>query len=321
MKGTGHNTKRFEVLFRHVFTSVYPHEELEADDNINNTAIPISRLSHVTHNSGADMIRKQGFKPSKKLGKAYKWDGHPMGESFRDDFINPSDISVTLQPDEQYYKYIKDRESIMPDGYYSWWGIHMTDEWYQENKMHLRGIYDLPPYLQYPPKSFYGNKEFSGELQSLLGSYKLCRDSIDVYLLVGGTLRYIHEICCVVIVCTDKDRKSDSLKDYEPVSKFPEMPPGANPADYPHPILALNGLTDENGKVMESNDKIPEFYPKHISKQNSWANLSFAFYFKDACQIFKVNCYDERDIDHTTCINKQPPPLHGAKWICPNELF
>ena len=114
-------------------------------------SIPVKKLSHITHNKEAAAIAQKEhfrFTPQKKMGKAYKWDGSPIGESFQDDFLKPTDVNMPrLAPPHQQYRYISDSESLVPGGYYSWWGISPDDSCYD-----LRyGLRHPPTYLESPP--------------------------------------------------------------------------------------------------------------------------------------------------------------------------
>lgn len=314
-----------------MFTSVYPYSEVDTEGS--GLAIPVQRLSHITHEKEADEIcRYQDddedekvfiFQSSKKVGKAYKWDGSPIGESFRDDFIRPGTEKIALDPDMQRYKYIKETESVVPEGYYSWWGIS-TAQWLSSVNEHPdllreRAYGSCPLYLKNPPASLYGNTEFSGDLHQLLLSYQSLHSSspdnpVDVYLLLGGTLRYRYEICCVVIVCAECYRNLDALKDYKPIPVLEKQ------SDNEGPIL-LQCLTNEDGRVTDYTGKsIPQFYPKLISSNKSWANLAFAFYF-DSASDRKFKDLKRSTILHPEdkCVKKRPPKPY-EKWLCPNRL-
>lgn len=294
--------KRTEVCFRYVFTSVYPYGEVDDELYDSHHTILVRKLGHITHDkeaasiSGPDGERNYVFKSQQKKGKAYEWDGSPMGESFLDVFLNPNDSSVSLDPDNQQYKYIPRSQSIMPNGYYSWWGI--SDP------------------TNSPEPSPYGNNEFSGDLCDLLKCYRDSRHATDVYLLVGGTLRYIHEICCFIIVCTDEDRSS----------RFKAFKPPFPSSDTRDPEFDPNGLINATGKVISfDRTSTPEFKPKYRAKYQRWANLAFAFYFENNTQ--QLNCGKDvitlrTDIKHNEsgckCVKKRSPG--SGPWVCPNEI-
>ena len=132
-----------------------------------------------------------------------------------------------------------------------------------------------PDYFRIPPSSRYGSIEFAGELHNLLKYYRNSRVSFrennpDVYLLLGGTLRYWYEICCVVIICTGEDRYSEALKQYRPIPLYDSVP------DSKDPVLLLNGLVNNEGKVIDySGECSLTFYPRYLVKNVAWANLAF----------------------------------------------
>jgi hypothetical protein len=243
------------------------------------------------------------------MGKAYLWDGSPMGESFQDAFLKPNNAMPQLDPLHQRYKHISNSESLMPQGFYSWWGITLTSSDKERLPDHL---FNPPMYMQSPPKSLYGNREFSGDICKLLQCYQTSHRSKklpDVYLLQGGTLRYSHEICYVVIVCTEElTREPYSLTGYPPLSC--------------NSVLDPCGLTDVNGKVIDfSGKKTPILHPKNLSTAESWESLAFAFYFPFAGQELRCNVGDlaEGTISHDRCL-KTVPPRPRTPWVCPNDL-
>jgi hypothetical protein len=243
------------------------------------------------------------------MGKAYLWDGSPMGESFQDAFLKPNNAMPQLDPLHQRYKHISNSESLMPQGFYSWWGITLTSSDKERLPDHL---FNPPMYMQSPPKSLYGNREFSGDICKLLQCYQTSHRSKklpDVYLLQGGTLRYSHEICYVVIVCTGE--LPNSLKGYPPL--------------HCSSVLDPCGLTDVNGKVIDfSGKKTPIFHPKNLSTTESWESLAFAFYFHSAEQGLWCNKEHlaEGTISHNIdCCLKKVSPKRYAKRVCPNNLY
>lgn len=317
--------KIYEVFFRYVFTSVHPYGYAASSASDAPLVLPIKRLSHITHNKEAEAIkhgRDLSFKPKPKKGKAYKWDGSPIGESFRDDFIKPTDSHMPpLYPTSQVYEYILDSELLLPKGYYSWWGLSTREE-----KSH-----DLrfpPPYLA--SQSLYGNREFSGDLSMLLRYYRNSHPSVnepEIYLLRGGTLRYKREICYIVIVCTEEQRNSEALREYPPLqTEQPTLHQASASVDKTQEdtVLDMCGLTDETGKILDySGKKSPIFYPKNLSTKESWENLAFAFYFTSENTILACSTdgVTENAIDHDPdrCLKKQPPEQY-VKWCCPNDM-
>ena len=323
----GHKKKIYEIFYRHVFTSTWPHNPADDPDD-REFAIPVKQLSHVTHNKEMREItstKEDGFYtmlPSRKVGKAYKWDGTPWGESF---FLDCTPLPSVEELRGVSFTYVSNEESLMPEGYYSWWGVKTEGYFDQNIELDARA---LPGYLKNPPQSTYGNNDISGDLNKLLQSYQDSRavegepNKPDIYLLVGGTLRYTREICCVVIVCTADDKESPALTGYRPVP----MQPGRND---PNPTLSPNGLIDDTGKVVDlygANQPIPTFCPKFLSTYKSWANLAFAFYFTNGDLPLKLECDREtaaytvqwRNTEseilkfHPRCTKLQKPHLHGV---------
>lgn len=320
---------KYEVFFRHVFTSTQPHKEMGFKCDL---AIPVKKLGHITHNQEADAIKKDDkfdFHPKPRLTG-------PNRNSFLAGFLKPGMGKFKLNPSDQEYICLEYPQSVVAEGCFSWWAIHVSPEWLREatdktlTKARKMGV--CPGYLQDPPGSIYGNWEFSGDLHHLLASYQSIHqpkpDSLqtankklgspDVYLLLGGTLRYPYAIVCVVIVCTEEHRQSEALKDFQPVPHNMEFEQSTQP------ILALRGLTDENGKVIDYSGKSePQFYPKLIDTKESYCLLSFAFYFNNQDKHFELNGLSCNEVRHTQCM-KAGPRDSGAKakegiGYCPNE--
>ena len=315
--------KFYEIFFRHVFTSTRPHEPAGAPDD-REFQIPVKQLSHITHDKEMREIitssTDDGFykmRPSRKVGKAYKWDGTPIGESF---FLDCTPLPPVEKLRGESFTYVSNEKSLMPEGCYSWWSAKI--EGYSGQNIRPDA---LPEYLQIPRTSPYGNNEIFGDLNKLLQSYQNSRAVKDkprpIYLLAGGTLRYKREICCVVIVCTADDKESAALKDYKPVITKPE------PND---PTFDLNGLTDDTGKVLtdkagkvidQSGTRQPTFCPKFLSTYKSWANLAFAFYFDDSgtgCLSISTKDLRRGSIEHSRCVKAKPGK--GRRWVCPNDI-
>ncbi len=283
--------------------------------------MPIHKISHITHNKEAEAIMKITasnftFNATRRVGKDYRWDGSPMGESFRYSPL-PSLSQVPDLPPNSPYMFIKPGQSLMAEGNYSWWGVQFDPQYSTTIKPtdfeRYRSDYRCPNYLKNPPSSPYGNNEFSGELTDILNCYRNSRNPVippDTYLLPGGTLLYIHEICYVIIVCTQDDLSqvrcqiSASEKSSEPV-------------------VNLRGLVDKNNKVIDySGNKVPQLNI-HLLSTNEWQNLAFAFYFPDNSnkQLSCPNNIVQRsDINHHVqqCVKKGP--RQGFRgWFCPNQ--
>lgn len=304
-----------------MFTSAYPSPTIT--NTVPDLAIPVTRLSHVTHNREEQQIAIKAkdqniyqFCPTRKLGKAYSWTGYPIGESFRYCGL----VETENGTQQQVYQYVSNTESVMPEGYYSWWSALAKLD---ENNLHpeiliARAFDKCPNYLTAPPSSQYGNREFSGDLYQLLRDYqKMYSPDPDnltnVYLLVGGTLRYSHEICCIIIVCSECHRQTDPLKGCPPIPLMNQVPAGCQ-----DPIFLPNGLTNALGQVNFNQAAMPQFCPLHLNTWVSWANLTFAFYFDRQVKFLSHGLsVNEIAHDKKRCFKKQPPPV---PWVCPNHL-
>lgn len=274
------------------------------------TRIPISALCHVTHNKEANFIRSSDetrqcytFKPAAKLGKQYGDDRLPLGETYR--HIERRIFSKVPHSQD---------DPVFP-GYYCWWGLNTT-EWYRGSLLSItrRPDVELAEFAAHPPKSRYGNNAFTIRFSELLLSYKRSRTDVqearhNIYLRVGGTLRYKYEICYVVIVCLQQDHGFDDLDTIDRQDR---------------PIIDHKGLVDR-GKVNMDYQKTPEFKAKHIvSSMNyqsfSWEQVVFALYYPS--EGFKLCCNKdeviEQHIEHDFCISTQSGP--GGRRLCPNVI-
>ena len=298
---------------------VYPHatEKLRG----RGVAIPIISLSHVTHDKEADKIQREfTFKAQEKFGKTREYDGRSCGESWR-----PS------KSDEGYFQ-IPDQETVFP-GYYSWWGIHPEPHesyttpceiWKEQCalKAEKRFRTYVPDYIKVYAASRYGNHAFACEFNTLLAAYALARGTRiqDLYLRKGGTLRYTYEICYVLIICTDEDKKY--LREFDPLTPNSKQ-------------FRMNGLINENGQICNL-DVIPTFHPEYIiswskhesqpteveADKYSYEHVAFAFYFsqKDSMRVDPEKC-SESIVQHTYCIKTQPTFENGKRcWKCPNNI-
>lgn len=252
------------------------------------------------------------FKPAVKHGE-----GPTSGnEAYVDTFLTPDMTEFRLAPGvEQQYKSVGPDESLLPNGYYSWWGIN-TVKWVE--KVESKAVDS--------PAPIFGNVAFSSTLEHLLLSYQASRHmqmeekKPDLYFLVGGTLRYFQEVCCFIIVCTESDRHSEALKDYQPL-KFPILDNGIDPAFFP------NGLVDENGKVVDlSCASKAEFRPRYMSQYPTWSFLTFALYYNNAED--RLKCSRDKMLKENIpghaddfCIRKMKKMTEsGNKWVCPNNF-
>jgi len=297
-------------------------EPVETNTNI----LPITSLSHVTHNREAIEIRKNDeklvFKPKAKVGKAIdKYDGSPVGKTFK-----PTGYRNPLTKQDMFTRILPD-QPVFP-GQISWWGI--SSNWAQtdcgatfrttlDNSIKYTSLFEAN-YLKCVPHSRYGNKEFICSFQYLMTYYKQSRNDCvnkKVVLKRAGTLRYRYEICYVIMAAMEGDVD------------------GTYPSMFVEPRFKHNNLIDENGKLISCSTP-PGFQINHPFSgyhdlvTNSWVNyswetLAFGFYFPDnfqmALELPRHLCREE-GIPHSTriCTSKQPTGGYGSPWVCPNDL-
>ena len=266
-------------------------------------------MCHVTHEEQADQINFSGkyyFKPHQKVGKSYS-EGDSFGETYR-----YKSEKWPIDGNKKCYRKIAITEPVFP-GFYSWWGL--STQGYRD-----RGLLDrlpddsLPTYLKDPPESWYGNHAFYINLSELLLSYKTSRQAKDIYLKIGGTLRYGREICYVVIVCTEKD-----LYDLHTSSSI----------THEGDIVIPNGLVGDDGRVIEM-ENIPHFNTRYVNTWDSYETLTFAFYFSsegECLQCDRTTCAVGK-VNHFICYKKIKIPYYfdskgkkfETKLKCPNEI-
>ena len=275
--------------------------------------LPVSVVCHATHKEQASQITLHceddgyyRFTPHNKPGKSYIEDGRPLGESYRctQDGIPDADTPC--------YQSIPDTGQVFP-GYYSWWGL-ASPGLTPDQQTCLSS--NPPPYLKTPPESVYGGYAFESKFSDLLQSYASSRGCgvEDIYLKVGGTLRYKREIAYVVIVCTSRDL--GALNSYYPLTHAP-------PDVFKH-----NGLVDDDGKVVNI-AKVPNFITRYVDANSSYETLNFAFYFSSPLADFQClsSTVEERPINHSFCIRTKPMATwydqrsrkFNTKWYCPDH--
>ena len=249
---------------------------------------PVLNLCHATHDSEAAQIQEihcNLFTPRQKTGKSYiPGSGyHSYGESYCCTVQTPN-------PDMECYQPIFPAEPIFP-GYYSWWGldveVHLRPSWIESRI--------LPHYLKTPVESVYGRNAFLYGFNELLESYAMSRGCGvgDVYLKLGGTLRYKCEIAYVVIVCTSSD--CEILHNYPPITQSK--------------VLDSDHLVDENGKICNPHQGL-YFATRHMNRYFAYETLNFAFYFSFG---HKFRCSPKQPlmITHDYCVR------HGK--VCPQK--
>ncbi len=311
------NVDYSEVLYPGEFSDVYPNGILPPLPSCWEPgrwlSLPITHLSHITHNKEASLIRMDAFcytfQSRQKIGKDLERDGSPIGETFR-------------KIGEDRYTRIPKPQPVFP-GYISWWGMSFKN-WYREpgenfqtvikrirSYLGERSVFEVN-YLANPPASRYGNREFIFSFHDLIDSYKQSRTDCqikDVYLRKAGTLRYRYEVCYMVMVVMLKDLNNDAIRDM--------------PSMYNEPRFGHNGCINADGKLVKDgplsfNIKRPFSWIKDQQGSVSWESMVFAFYFEKHDQF--LSCVKptgkednvHHDIDR--CTSKQPPePL-----TCPN---
>ena len=249
----------------------------------------IYKIAHVTHKSNMATIDVVGhqyrFEPKQKYGKCgYEvTDGSPLGESYRCVLDRKTPTTET-----QYTK-VTDKELLLPDGYYSWWG--------PSNVM----------------SSMYGTEKLTTNFKSALGKFKWFHkdpdelDPPDVYLRVGGTLRYKKEICYVIVIHTDNGASNEIEK----------LPPLRNNAHF-----KLNGFLDARGRVVDW-EAVPEFIFGQF-EGGCKDHFAFAFYFNDNESPFRLDKVDKSQVRHDRCLRsfKVKPefrPDPDRCWYCPED--
>ena len=253
--------------------------------------IPITHLSHCTHESTADMIKGEeaGMCKFKTKEKKPRGDGSSCLCDIND--VHP-EISFNIIP-----------------GYLSWWGLSVKN-WYENDnrgrrikraveELHRKKVY-VPNYLQSVPCSIYGDRSFTYDFNQLIEHYKTSRDDCNddnekkVHFKKAGTLRYRHEICYVILVCTAKDLQEASIKDMPTAKELDkeniEVETGS---ELPQDRIdkGMENYFQPNGYVTRMDCFISEYpiraiYPGYHFY--SWDNLNFAFYFPNEGQ--KLSC-------------------------------
>ena len=267
----------------------YPWKECKPDSK--GQLEKIYKIAHITHKRNMVTIDAVGyhyhFEPKQKYGKCgYEvTDGSPLGESYRCVLDHKTPTTETR------YTKVTDKELLLPDGYYVWWGPSNVTS------------------------SMYGTEKLTTSFKSALGKFKWFHkdpdepDPPDVYLRVGGTLRYKKEICYVIVIHTDNGASNEIEK----------LPPLRNNAHF-----KLNGFLDVRGRVVNW-ETVPEFIPGQF-EGGCKDILAFAFYFDDCESHF---CLDKPKVEwsqvrHDRCLRsfKVKPefrPDPDRWWYCPED--
>lgn len=182
-------------------------------DGKEKTTIPIVKVRHATHSEQAGDIRRANysFVPKPKFGKEY----------------DSKEEGTYKKVSENTFQKIEHDERVI-EGNLSWWGVD-THSWYHSDDVQLHGkefasaatilrserIF-VSPFMSKSPASPYGRCGFIVGFKDLLKYYQESRTDIvntsdrALFLRIGGTLRYRHEICYIVIVCTKYDEELES---------------------------------------------------------------------------------------------------------------
>ena len=310
----GNRRLLYEVHFTRSFV---PYHPWGATPNRDGTLqLDILRVCHATHQAQAAEIRQGDgsyhFQPHQKVGKAYIPDGRPLGESYSYDQIEKPHANTVYQP------ICKDNE-VFP-GCYSWWGLAVDPDVLPNRYQYFDD--DLPDYLRYPPASVYGTRAFVSTFPNILQQYALSRDCevTDLYLKMGGTLRYKHEIAYVVIICTSRDHDLRALENYPSITEAP--PDVFNP----------NGLVDEHGNVTnEYEARVPIFTTNYFLKKDneiihsSYETLDFAFYYQNEFGALRTAAGTLEEVTIAKgrhyCTRTQPQQVTGVPgWNCPDKI-
>lgn len=279
----------YEVFFPNRFEQRHPwgstpdsewtDEQRHILGNLTVTNVPILRVSHVTHNREARAInespREYTFICQQKIGKAYIEDGCPLGETYRE-----------VAPERGRYRKIPETDTVLP-GYYSWWGISLSADWEGDMEDPRRKIQVQLPYgnsnvanyLKEPVESPYGNKEYSTSFENILQCYANSRHCSveEIYLKLGGTLRYRLEICYVIVICTYSDLRS--------LRNFQTLTPKESEVFNPNHLLNANGSIKNCRAMPVFKTRYPVKWCEHNSC--SWENMAFAFYFPNGDQVLR----------------------------------
>jgi hypothetical protein len=249
--------------------------------NVENIRVPILKLAHVTHNAEAHQIttdHSYQFKVAPKYGR-------------------PGTGSFWWRPDKKKFVPIDENTNLF-QGNYSWWGPYCAHD-YHLPEGHTNEEYCISPaeinkrirpqrhyfvanYLKHPSESIYGNCVFYADFLDLLDAYAESRNSKEVFIKIGGTLRYRSEICFVLIVCTEHE--NDDLD-------FPALRTNDE-------YFETNGLINDDGRVIDRN-AIANFHPRHIIQwakpredggkpSYSYITPAFAFYYPDEGELLEL---------------------------------
>ena len=225
-------TGSFEIFFPKRHVENYPNREINWNKEVTQfplfqevpyfnpnfgIPLPVTNLLHVTHFDNASAISQgDGY-----TFKAFSKTGRSNDTTYRlcdDEHLPPTN--------ETTYLIVPDSEEILP-GKYLWWSVE-GPTFERKPYMWETGAYgDKDGYGYQPseliqqassPYSRYGTVAFRADFQKLLQAYEDMFSGTDVKVIFkeGGTLRYMKEICKVIIVCA----KVDGV---DPLEGYPSM--------------------------------------------------------------------------------------------------
>lgn len=268
-----------EMFYPKQFVTFFPWGECCEFEN--SAFSEISEISHITHKRNVvemDTGTRYRFQPREKYGKCSSF-----GESYRCDLTH-----IELPTAQTRYTHITDKQHVLPNGCYTWWGHSYMDN------------------------SIYGNKKLTTNFKSALGKFKYGQTSdldSDVFLRVGGTLRYKKEICYVIIVHTEA-QTTDEIKRLPPLR------------DSDH--FRLNGFLYEDGRVDWKSGTLEFISRSYVN--GCFDHFALAFYFNDCNNSLYL---DKQKVDisqvwHNKCLRKikvksefRPDPFKF--WYCPDD--
>ena len=181
----------------------------------------------------------------------------------------------------------------------------------------------MPNYISRIQSSNYGNNCFYSSYEDALKSYATSRETAtsQLCLKVGGTLRYRHEICHVVIVCRQDDTDLSSYATIQDDTALSSYAPIKLER-----VSKLENIVDGSGKVKnEAHYFQPQYVITKIKDKNvSYEQLAFAFYFKEKSFLrCRKGSVQRCSIKHTEkqCTKTMPiPGKPKQKWKCPNKI-
>ncbi len=271
-----------------------------------NQDINVRRLCHVTHMDRLERIRDQGgnfvLMPQQKMGKQKT---QRSGESYTleaNDNLDDIPAENRNPDDDTPYRMIPTDEAVLP-GYYIWWSIHKTDNPLTPREINVSDLFSNPR------SSVYGDRMISTTSLHLLQSYQDgFIDDVghypDLQFRNGGTLRYKHEICYVVIVCA-KDRFTGADDDYPVMDAFNIV--------YAQQDNRVIETVERDWHVTIKNGITQVWQQRHPPiryKDFSYDHYVFAFHF-DEYQTMTIQPNDANDVEnviHSVCINQRCNP-------------